>query len=120
MANINLSWSVPTNTDDIDSYEVYVCNLTAHIADEADAQARLDAIHAAADADKAATITAQGLAVVETGLAKTATAITTPYSTETGPVTGAGTYHFVVAAKNQGGYKVGNGDGSAVASQIVN
>ena len=115
MANINVTWTpLPSTVSDVDSYEVYVCDLSAHITSEADAQARLDTIHAAADADKAATITAQGLAVVETGLAVTSSSLSEPYSTVDGPVTGQGTYHFVIAAKNQGGYKVGNGDGTAV------
>ena len=105
MANINITWNNPADTSDIESYEVYHCDLVNHITDEAGFQTALDAVHGGA------TPTSQNLVVVETGLANTATSISSAYSTNT---TGAGTYHFVVAAKNQGGYKVGNGDGTAV------
>lgn len=105
MANINISWTNPADVSDIDSYEVYHCDLVNHITTEAGFQTALDAVHGGA------TPASQNLVLVESGLATTATAISSAYSTDT---TGAGDYHFVVAAKNQGGYKVGNGDGSAV------
>ena len=110
MANINITWTNPVDVSDIDSYEVYHCDLVNHKTTEAEFQTALDAIHGGA------TVASQDLVLVESGLATTATAISNAYSTDT---TGAGTYHFVVAAKNQGGYKVGNGDGTAVYSLTV-
>lgn len=113
MANINISWTNPADVSDIDSYEVYHCDLVNHITTEAGFQTALDEVHGGA------TPASQNLVLVESGLATTATTISsaTGYSTDT---TGAGTYHFVVAAKNQGGYKVGNGDGTAITSLTVN
>lgn len=98
MANINVTWSTnPTDTSDIDSYEVYVCDATAtgHFIDAAGLQAKLDLIH---DGQTAAS---QGLVLVESITDLTATSISSAYSTP-----GTGTYHFGIAAKNQGGFKV--------------
>lgn len=112
MANINVSWTALANTvTDVDSLEVYVCDLTNHFTDEADFQARLDNVHGGSS------VASQNMTLVEGGLAFTASQITDPYDTT---ATGPGTYHFGVAAKNAGGYKVGNGDGGAIASIVVN
>ena len=100
MANINVSWTPVTGATDIDSYEVFVCDATAtgHFTTAAALQTKLDAVHAATD--KAAEMTAQGLVLIESIADLTKTAITNPYEASTG------SYHFGIASKNQGGYKV--------------
>ena len=103
MANINVSWSTnPADTSDIDSYEVYVCDATptGHFGTATALQAKLDAIHAATD--PAAETAAQGLVLVKSITDLTAKSIAPDVYSTPGP----GTYHFGVAAKNQGGFKV--------------
>lgn len=109
MANINVQWDTnPTVTSDIDSYEVYVCDATAngHFTTAAELQAKLDLIHGGQ------TAVSQGLVLVESITDLTAKSISSAYSTPS-----AGTYHFGVAAKNQGGFKVEND--TSVGSVIV-
>lgn len=113
MANINISWTDnPADVSDIDSYEVYVCDATptGHFGTAAALQTKLDAIHAATD--KAAETAAQGLVLVESITDLTAKTISSPYAAP-----GTGTYHFGVAAKNQGGFKVQ--DDTSVDSVVV-
>ena len=98
MANINLTWTPVTGSTDIDSYEVYVCDGTSsgHFANAAALQTKLDAIHGGA------TASSQGLELIESITDLTATS--TAHS-----ITGTGSavnYHFGIAAKNQGGFKV--------------
>lgn len=110
MANINVSWTTnPTTTSDIDSYEVYVCDATSngHFTTAAQLQAKLDLIHGGAS-----TANSLGLVKVDTITNVAATSITSPY---TAP--GTGTYHFGIAAKNQGGFKVE--DDNAVTALVV-
>jgi len=100
MANINVTWTPVTGSTDIDSYEVYVCDGTSagHFADAAALQTKLDAIHGGA------TASSQGLDLIESVTDLAATSITTAHS-----ITGTGSavnYHFGIAAKNQGGFKV--------------
>lgn len=104
MANINISWTPVTGATDIDSYEVFVCDGTAtgHFATGAALQTKLQAVHDAADANKATEMAAQGLVLIEsiTDLNR---------STASHTIAGTGSpvnYHFGIAAKNQGGYKV--------------
>jgi hypothetical protein len=108
MADINVTFTPVTGSSDIDSYEVYVCDATSngHFTDAASLQTKLDAIHGGA------TVGSQGLVKVETIANLGATSITSPY---TAP--GSGSYHFGVAAKNQGGFKVE--DDTAVTQLIV-
>ena len=108
MANINVSWTTnPTVTSDIASYEVYVCDATAggHFTDAAGLQTKLDNIHGGA------TASSQGLDLIESITDLTKTAITTAHTLS------AGSYHFGVAAKNQGGFKVE--DNNAVTALVV-
>ena len=101
MANINVTWTTnPTDTSDIDSYEVFVCDGTAtgHFATAAALQTKLDAIQGGA------TAASQGLELIESITDLTAKSITSSH-----PITGTGSavnYHFGIAAKNQGGFKV--------------
>ena len=102
MANINISWTPVTGATDIDSYEVFVCDGTAtgHFATGAALQTKLEAVHAAAD--KAAEMATQGLELIES-----VTDLTR--STASHTIAGTGSpvsYHFGIAAKNQGGYTV--------------
>ena len=109
MANINVSWTTnPADTSDIDSYEVYVCDATAtgHFTTAAELQTKLDAIQGGQ------TPASQGLVLVESITDLTAKTISNPYSTPAD-----GTYHFGVAAKNQGGFKVE--DNTSVGSVVV-
>ena len=51
MANINISWTtIPADTSDIETYEVYVCDATAngHFTTAAQLQTKLDAIQGGA------------------------------------------------------------------------
>lgn len=101
MANINVTWTTnPTDTSDIDSYEVYVCDgtPTGHFGTAAALQTKLDAIHGGADA------ASQGLVLIESITDLTATSITSPHTLS------AGSYHFGIASKNQGGFKVQDDD----------
>jgi len=102
MANINVTWTPVTGSTDIDSYEVYVCDGTSagHFANAAALQTKLDAIHGGA------TASSQGLDLIESVTDLTATS--TAHS-----ITGTGSavnYHFGIAAKNQGGFKVQDDD----------
>ena len=109
MANINISWTDnPADVSDIDSYEVYVCDATptGHFADAAALQAKLDEIHGGQ------TAASQGLVLVESITDLTKKTISSPYATP-----GDGTYHFGVAARNQGGFKVQ--DDSSVDSVLI-
>ena len=108
MANINVTWSTnPTDTSDIASYEVYVCDGTSagHFTTAAELQTKLDAIHGGADA------ASQGLDLIESITDLTAKSITSPH-----PLS-AGSYHFGIASKNQGGFKVQ--DDAAVFALVV-
>jgi len=98
MANINVTWTPVTGSTDIDSYEVYVCDGTSsgHFANAAALQTKLDAIQGGAS------VSSQGLELIESITDLTATS--TAHS-----ITGTGSsvnYHFGIAAKNQGGFKV--------------
>jgi len=104
MANINISWTKPTDVSDTDSYELFVCDGTpaGHFNTGAALQTKLQAVHDAADADKATEMAAQGLVLIES---------ITDLDREAASHTIAGTgspvsYHFGIASKNQGGYKV--------------
>ena len=102
MANINISWTPVTGATDIDSYEVFVCDGTAtgHFATGAALQTKLEAVHAATD--KAAEIAAQGLVLIESIADLTRQTASHTIAGTGSPVN----YHFGIAAKNQGGYKV--------------
>lgn len=98
MATINVTWTPVTGSTDINSYEVYVCDGTSagHFSDAAALQTKLNAIHGGA------TASSQGLELIEsvTDLAR---------STASHTIVGTGSpvnYHFGIAAKNQGGFKV--------------
>lgn len=110
MANININWNNPTDTGDIDTYEVYVCDLANHKTTDAEFQTALDLIFTGQ------TVPSQNLVLVEAGIAKTRTSITSWSGS-----TGSGTHHFAIAAKNSGGYTVGDGtsSSSAVVALIV-
>jgi hypothetical protein len=108
MADINVTWTTnPTTTSDIDSYEVYVCDSTSngHFTDAAALQTKLDTIHGGASA------LSQGLILIESITDLTKTAITTAHTLS------AGNWHFGIAAKNQGGFKVE--DDNAVTALVV-
>lgn len=108
MADINVTWTTnPTTTSDIDSYEVYVCDSTSngHFTTAAQLQTKLDAIHGGA------TASSQGLDLIESITDLTKTAIPTAHTLS------AGSYHFGIAAKNQGGFKVE--DDNAVTALVV-
>ena len=106
MANINVTWTTnPTTTSDIDSYEVYVCDGSSHFTTAAQLQTKLDAIHGGA------TASSQGLDLIESITDLTKTAIPTAHTLS------AGSYHFGIAAKNQGGFKVE--DDNAVTALVV-
>ena len=94
MANINVTWTNPADTSDIASYEVYVCNGSAHFTTAAAFQTKLDAIYGGA------TASSQGLDLIESITDLTKTAITAAHTLSTG------SYHFGIASKNQGGFKV--------------
>lgn len=99
MANINISWTTnPTDTSDIDTYEVYVCDATAngHFTTAAQLQTKLDAIQGGSNAG------AQNLELVESIIDLAALSTSSPKTLTTG------SYHFGIAAKNQGGFKVLN------------
>ena len=101
MANINVTWNTnPTDTSDIDSYEVFVCDGTAtgHFTTAAALQTKLDAIQGGA------TAASQGLELIESITDLTAKSITSPHTLS------AGSYHFGIASKNQGGFKVQDDD----------
>ena len=111
MANINVSWTaLPSDPGDIDSLEVFRCDGVNHIDNEAGFQTALDSYHGGA------TLASLNLVEVATGLAWDAANIgSTPHT-----IAGTGsdvTYHFCVAAKNAGGYKVGS---SATPSSVAN
>ncbi|HAT53209.1 MAG TPA: hypothetical protein DCS80_08140 [Betaproteobacteria bacterium] len=109
MANINISWTtIPADTSDIETYEVYVCDATAngHFTTAAQLQTKLDAIQGGATAG------AQGLELVESITDLTALSTSSPK-----PLT-TGSYHFGIAAKNQGGFKVLN-DTSVTALAVA-
>lgn len=100
MANINVTWTPVTGSTDIDSYEVFVCDGTSagHFSDAAALQTKLDAIHGGA------TASSQGLELVESVTDLTKNSITSAHT-----IVGTGSpvnYHFGIAAKNQGGFKV--------------
>ena len=100
MANINVTWTaLGASVDDVDSVEVWRCDDGSKTT-ETHFQSELDG-------------SKSGITLVEDGLAKTSSALTTPDSVS------AGTYYYCVAAKNTGGYKVGAGDGTAVESIVV-
>jgi hypothetical protein len=105
MANINVTWTNPTDTSDISSYEVYVCDGSSHFTTAAAFQTKLDAIYGGA------TVTSQGLDLIESIDDTTKTAITSLHSLS------SGSYHFGIASKNQGGYKVE--DDNAVFALVV-
>jgi len=110
MANINISWTtIPADTSDIASYEVYVCDATAngHFTTAAQLQTKLDAIQGGAT-----TAAAQGLELVESITDLTALSTSSPKTLTTG------SYHFGIAAKNQGGFKVLN-DTSVTALAVA-
>ena len=107
MANINVTWTTnPVDTSDIASYEVYVCDGSpaGHFTTDAEFQTKLDAIHGGA------TVASQGLDLIESITDLNATSITAPHTLS------AGSYHFGIASKNQGGFKVG--DGSSATSAV--
>ena len=109
MANINISWTTnPADTSDITSYEVYVCDATAngHFTTAAQLQTKLDAIQGGSSAG------AQGLELIESITDLTALSTTSPKTLTTG------SYHFGIAAKNQGGFKVLN-DTSVTALAVA-
>lgn len=109
MADINVTFTPVTGSSDIDSYEVYVCDATpsGHFTTAAALQTKLDAIHGGASA------LSEGLVLVESITNLGATSITTAHT-----VPGSGSYHFGIAAKNQGGFKVE--DDTAVTHLAVN
>jgi len=110
MANINVTWT-PLTVDpgDIDSLEVYRCDGVNHLTTEAEFQTALDEVSGGA------TLASQNLVEVATGLAWNAENIGPAHT-----IAGTGSevnYHFCVAAKNQGGYKVGS---AAEPSTVAN
>lgn len=107
MADINVTFTPVTGSSDIDSYEVYVCDATAsgHFTTAAALQAKLDNIHGGQS------VASQGLAHIESITNLAATSITSPHTLS------AGSYHFGIAAKNQGGFKVE--DDNAVTALVV-
>ena len=105
MANIKLTWDVPADVSDIDTFEVYVCDTLNHKTTDAEFQTSLDAIHAGTS-----TVGGENLVLVQDNIATNVTEIASWTTTMTGM------HHFVIAAKNQGGYKVG--DGSSVDSAV--
>lgn len=111
MANINITWTNPLDVSDIDTYEVYVCDLNDHKTTDAQFQTALDQIFAGTS-----TVPAENLVLVEDNIAKTRNSI----SSWSGSA-GVGNHHFAIAAKNSGGYKVGDGTSaaSAVFSLVV-
>jgi hypothetical protein len=110
MANIKLTWDVPTDVSDIDTFEVYVCDTVNHKTTDAEFQTSLDAIHAGTS-----TIGGENLVLVQDNIATNVAKIDSWTTSMTGM------HHFVIAAKNQGGYKVGDGSSadSAVATRNV-
>ena len=110
MANIKLTWDVPGDVSDIDTFEVYVCDTNVHKTTDAEFQTSLDAIHAGTS-----TVGGENLVLVQDGIATNVDEILSWTTSMTGM------HHFVIAAKNQGGYKVGDGSSasSAVATQNV-
>ena len=110
MANINVTLAVPTDVSDIDTFEVYVCYTVNHKTTDAEFQTSLDAIHAGTS-----TVGGENLVLVQDNIATNVTEIASWTTSMTGM------HHFVIAAKNQGGYKVGDGSSasSAVATQNV-
>ena len=105
MANIKLTWNAPTDVSDIDTFEVYVCDTVNHKTTDAQFQASLDAIHAGTS-----TVADENLILVQDEIATNVVEIASWTTTMTG------FHHFVIAAKNQGGYKVG--DGSSASSAV--
>ena len=100
MANINITWTpLAGSVTDVTSVEVWRCDDSSKTT-EAHFQAELDG-------------TPSAITLVEGSLAFDSSSVTSP------DVQNAGTYYYCVAAKNSGGYKVGNGDGTAVASVVV-
>ena len=107
MAKINISWTTnPVDTTDIDSYEVYVCDATAsgHFTTADQLQTKLNAIQGGSNA------AAEGLELIER---TSVTALSTTSPKELA----AGSYHFGVAAKNAGGFKVH--DDTSVEALVV-
>lgn len=100
MANINITWTaLAGSVTDVDSVEVWRCDDSSK-SSENDFQSELDG-------------SKSGISLVEAGLDFDSSSVTSPDSVTTG------TYYYCVAAKNAGGYKVGSGDGTAVASIVV-
>ena len=105
MANIKLNWTNPTDVSDIDTFEVYVCDTNVHKTTDAEFQTSLDAIHAGTS-----TVGGENLVLVQDNIATNVDEILSWTTSMTG------NHHFVIAAKNQGGYKVG--DGSSASSAV--
>tara|TARA_B100000963_G_C22523670_1_gene624257 strand:- start:505 stop:810 length:306 start_codon:yes stop_codon:yes gene_type:complete len=100
MANINITWTALAGTvTDVTSVEVWRCDDLSKTTEQ-DFQDELDG-------------TPSAITLVENGLDFDSSSVTSP------DVQNAGTYYYCVAAKNSGGYKVGNGDGTAVAFVTV-
>lgn len=99
MADINITFTPVTGSTDINSYEVYVCDATSsgHFTTAAQLQTKLDAIHGGQS------VASQGLAHIESITNLSATSITSAYT-----LSSPGNYHFGIASKNQGGFKVEN------------
>ena len=108
MADINITFTPVTGSTDIDSYEVYVCdgNPSGHFTTAAELQTKLDAIHGGQ------TVASQGLAHIESITNLSATSINSAYN-----LSSPGSYHFGIASKNQGGFKVE--DNTAVTQLTV-
>lgn len=115
MANINVSWTPLANTvTDVDSIEVYRCDDLSKTT-ESEFQTALDSYFSDSSTNDLASL---NLVEVETGLGATSQTLTSADSVSPQVTT---TYYYCVVAKNQGGYKVGNGSGDegAVDSILV-
>ena len=113
MANINVSWTALANSvTDVDSIEVYRCDDASKITED-HFQTALDSYFADSSANPLSSL---NLVEVETGLGAFSSTLTSP---DVVTPTVDTTYYYCVVAKNQGGYKVGNGDDGAVDSILV-
>lgn len=113
MANINVSWTPLANTvTDVDSIEVYRCD-DASKTSESDFQTALDSYFSDSITN---TLASLNLVAVATGLGATSSTITPADSVSPTVDT---TYYYCVVAKNQGGYKVGNGSGDEGAVDSI-